>query len=565
MPPERGFFYSCGNMRFRPPDNSPTSHGSNPDERPHSQVTMHSLNFNHSRLGLAAGSGLMLTGAFPNIDIGWLAWIAIVPLLTAVRNVPWKWSFGLGFLAGMVHYLSLIYWVAYTMRTYGHLPWTVCISILVLLAAYLALYFGAFTALVCLLRPKPAVVLISAPILWVALEYVRSFFLSGFPWELLGYSQYRVLHLIQISDILGSYGVSFLILFINAALFFLLLRILKLDWYGTVVSGRFAVTAISLGFFLSGAVWTYGDWRLAEVDRLSATAPSIRAAVVQGNIEQVVKWNPAFQEATIDKYLQLSQVVADARPDLIVWPETALPFHFMYDGPLTDKVRDGIRQNGNYFLVGSPSFDRSTERIDYYNSAYLIDPLGNALGKYNKTHLVPFGEYVPLKRWLPFLGKLVAQVGDFSRGNTGDTIAWHRGRLGVFICYEAIFPYITRAMVANGATLLVNITNDAWYGRSSAPYQHFSIALFRAVENRRTLIRSANTGISGFVDPGGRILDPTTLFTDAAVVRNVPLISRLSFYTRFGDYFAGACLAAAAVAMIGYLITRFKSMRSKSS
>ena len=516
-------------------------------------------------MGLAAGSGLMLTGAFPDIDIGWLAWVAIVPLLVAARNVPWKWGFGLGFLAGMVHYLSLIYWVAYTMRTYGHLPWTVCISILVLLAAFLALYFGAFCVLVCLLCPKPSLALITAPVLWVALEYLRSFFLSGFPWELLGYSQYRVLHLIQISDTLGSYGVSFLILFANTALFFLLLRILKLDWYDTAISGRFAVTAVGLVVFLTGAVWTYGERRLVDVDKLSATAPSIRAAVVQGNIEQVLKWDPAFQEATIDKYLQLSQRVADAQPDLIVWPETALPFHFMYDGPLSDKVREGIRQIGTYFLVGSPSFNRGTERVDYYNSAYLIDPLGNALGKYDKTHLVPFGEYVPLKKWLPFLGKLVAQVGDFSRGNTGDTIDWHSGRLGVFICYEAIFPYITRAMVANGATLLVNITNDAWYGRSSAPYQHFSIALFRAVENRRALIRSANTGISGFVDPAGRILDPTTLFTDAAIVHRVPLISRLSFYTRFGDLFAGACLAVTAAAILGYLIARFKTMRSKSS
>lgn len=552
-------------MSFQPPEKSPVSDGSNPNARPHPPLATQPPISVRIRLGLAAGSGFLLTGAFPNIDVGWLAWIAIVPLLTAVRNVHWKRGFGLGFLAGMVHYLSLIYWVAYTMRTYGHLPWPVCISILVLLAAYLALFFGALTAFVCILKPKPAAALVAVPVAWVALEYLRSFFLSGFPWELLGYSQYKVLHLIQISDILGPYGISFLILFINTALFFLLLRILKRDWHGDWISGRLAAVAITIGVFLTGAAWYYGDKRLADIDQLNQTAPSIRAAVVQGNIEQALKWNPAFQEATIDKYLKLSQGVRDVRPDLVVWPETALPFHFLYDAPLTDRVRGGIRQNRTYFLVGSPSFDRGAQRVDYYNSAFLIDPQGNALGKYDKTHLVPFGEYVPLKKWLPFLGKLVAQVGDFSRGNTGDTIAWHNGKLAVFICYEAIFPYITRAMVANGANLLVNITNDAWYGRSSAPYQHFTIALFRAVENRRALIRAANTGISGFVDPAGRILDSTALFVDAAVVRNVPLISRLSFYTRFGDLFAGACLAAFAFTALGQLIARFKNRKKKSS
>ena len=527
---------------------------------------MQRFNSNRIRLGLAASSGVGITGAFPNIDMGWLAWIAIVPLLIAVRNVPWKRAFGIGFLAGMVHYLSLIYWVAYTMRTYGHLPWLVCISILILLAAYLALYFGAFTALICRFHPNPAHMLIVAPVIWVALEYIRSFFLSGFPWELLGYSQYRVLQLIQVSDTLGPYGISFLILFVNGAFLFLILHILKLDWYGSEITKRFAVVAISIGIILTGATWIYGIKRLADIDQLSASSPSIQVGVIQGNIEQVVKWNPAFQEATVDKYLQLSQKVSDTdQTDLIVWPETALPFHYLYNAPLTEKVKEGIRRNGTFFLVGAPSFVTGTQKVDYYNSAYLVGPQGNTKGKYNKSHLVPFGEYVPLKKWLPFLGKLVAQVGDFSRGMTGDTIAWKEGKLGVFICYEAIFPYITRAMVVNGANLLVNITNDAWYGHSSAPYQHFSIALFRAVENRRALVRAANTGISGFVDPAGRIIEPTALFTDAAITHKVPLISITSFYTRFGDIFAGACLTAAFIFSCLQLITRINKRRNKSS
>jgi apolipoprotein N-acyltransferase len=521
---------------------------------------MQKLNSNRGRQVMAACSGLMLTGAFPDFGFSWLAWIGIVPLLAAVRNLPWRKGFGLGFLAGMAHFLTLVYWVAYTMRTYGHLPWPVGISILALLAACLAMFLASFTALVCRLRLQPFATLFLAPVIWVALEYLRSFFLSGFPWELVGYSQYKELHLIQISDILGVYGVSFLILFANAAVFFLLLNIAKFDWNGVRITRRFAALALTLCVGLNSLNWSYGAHRMVQIEKLRADAPSIQTAIVQGNIEQVLKWDPAFQEATIDKYLRLSQSLVDRHPELIVWPETALPFHFLYDVPLTAKVEKGVRRLGAYFLVGSPSFEKGSGRIDYYNSAYLIDPQGNVLGKYDKAHLVPFGEYVPLKRWLPFLGKLVEQVGDFSRGDIGETIGWTYGKLGVLICYEGIFPDIAQTMTKNGANLLVNITNDAWYGRSSAPYQHFSMTVFRAIENRRALIRSANTGISGFVDPVGRILGKTALFSDAAEVRRVPLMSTLSLYSRFGDAFAAACLAVAGILLCGVVVTHLRKI-----
>jgi apolipoprotein N-acyltransferase len=522
---------------------------------------MQKLNSDRGRQVMAACSGLLLTGAFPDIGFSWLAWIGIVPLLAAVRNLPWRRGFGLGFLAGMAHFLTLVYWIAYTMRTYGHLPWPVGVSILVLLAAYLSLFFASFTALVCRLRLQPHSTLFLAPVIWVALEYLQSFFLGGFPWELLGYSQYKELHLIQISDILGVYGVSFLILFTNTAVFFLLLNIAKFDWNGVRITRRFAAAALTLCVSLNGLNWFYGAHRMVQVDKLYADAPSIRVAIVQGNIEQALKWDPAFQGTTIDKYLRLSQSVVDHHPELVVWPETALPFHFRYDVPLTEKVLEGVRRLGAYFLVGSPSFEKGPRRVDYYNSAYLIDPQGNVLGKYDKAHLVPFGEYVPLKRWLPFLGKLVEQVGDFSRGDIGDTIEWTYGKLGVLICYEGIFADISQTMVRNGSNLLVNITNDAWYGRSSAPYQHFSMTVFRAIENRRALIRSANTGISGFVDPAGRILGETALFSDAAEVRQVPLISTVSLYSRFGDAFAAACLAVAGILLCGVVLAHLRRIK----
>jgi len=208
---------------------------------------------------------------------------------------------------------------------------------------------------------------------------------------------------------------------------------------------------------------------------------------------------------------------------------------------------EGAREIGAHLLVGSPAYEPGPQERRYYNSAYLIAPDGAVHGRYDKVHLVPFGEYVPLKRWLPFLGKLVAQVGDFTRGRIGATVSVKEAPMGVLICYESIFPYISRAAVLNGAELLVNITNDAWYGRSSAPYQHFSLAVFRAVENRRGLVRAANTGISGFIDPVGRVLTATELFEDDTAVRPLPLIRQTTIYSRHGDLFAKACLLIAAL------------------
>lgn len=205
-------------------------------------------------------------------------------------------------------------------------------------------------------------------------------------------------------------------------------------------------------------------------------------------------------------------------------------------------VFKGIEQAGTDFLIGSPSFTRRKDATIYFNSAYLIAPGKKEMQKYDKAHLVPYGEYVPFKKWLPFLDKIVAQVGDFRAGKKGRTLIWEKGALGIQICYEIIFPNLSRAMAKNGAVLLVNITNDAWFGTTSGPFQHFSMTIFRAVENRRSLARSANTGISGFVDPVGRILEATELNQDAVVTADLPLLRRKSFYTRFGDLFAQVCL-----------------------
>jgi apolipoprotein N-acyltransferase len=510
----------------------------------------------------AVCSGLLLTGAFPKIGLDWLAWFALVPLLYALKDLSHRAGFRVGFICGLVHFTSLLYWLVPVMNTYGYLPVYLSVSVLFLLAAFLALYVALFSAVLTAVGKTPLRCLAMTPLLWVALEYVRSFLFSGFPWELLGYSQFNRLQLIQISDILGVYGLSALIAFVNGALFITLLYFAKRRWQNTGITARLAAgssIALILGVALT---WSYGHWRLQIIDDLIAVSPKVRIAVIQGNIDQSVKWDPAFQIATIKKYNRLSASVIGQQPDLIVWPESATPFYFLYDKKPTELVFEGIEQTMTDYLIGSPSFERTNGLVEYFNSAYLISPKAKTMAKYDKTHLVPFGEYVPFKKWLPFLGKIVAQVGDFRAGKKGRTLPWRGEQIGVQICYEIIFPELSRALVENNAALLINITNDAWFGKTSGPYQHFSMTVFRAVENRRALARSANTGISGFIDPAGRVLASTALLQDAVAIRTLPLLKVRSLYNRIGDLFAQVCLALALLIMVVEFV-RWKKNRNK--
>ena len=494
---------------------------------------------------LAASSGLLLTGAFPKIELDWLAWFALVPLLVAIANLSAKQSFRIGFIAGLVHYMSLLYWVVPVMRTYGYLPLYLSVVILFLFAAVLAFFPAVFSMTLAAVGTTPLRCLITMPLLWVALEYIRTFIFTGFPWALLGHSQYLRHHLIQIADLFGAYGVSFLIALGNTAVFLVTTYISRKTWHSRPVSKPLVIGASVLfaaGLLLS---WIYGAWRIKATDHLIAAAPTARVAVIQGNIDQAVKWDPVFQDAAIKTYQRLSLAAKSENPDLVVWPESATPFFLFYDKRPTQKVLSAIQQADIDFLIGSPSFMRQDEKVTYYNSAYLIRPATKSISKYDKAHLVPYGEYVPFKRWLPFLGKLVAQVGDFRPGSPGKTLPWKENALGVQICYEIIFPDLSRAMAQNDAVLLINITNDAWFGTTSGPYQHFSMTIFRAVENRRALARAANTGISGFIDPVGRILASTPLLEEAALTRALPLMRNQTFYTRFGDLLAIACLVGA--------------------
>jgi len=479
-----------------------------------------------SRGGLAALSGVLLALSFPRFDLAPLAFVALIPLLVGLDGVPALQGTYLGIIAGAVFSLMSIPWVVHTMTAYGGLPLPVGILLLVALSLYLALYVGVFAFGVTRLSPEGGLgYLVGAATLWVGLEYLRTFLLTGFPWNLLGYTQYRSLSIIQIASITGVYGVSFLLVLVNAAVALACLHVRR--------SARQALMPVlGVGVLLIGTV-VFGMGR-----RVSAEIPrrEIRVSVVQGNIEQGIKWDPGFAGRTIAVYDRLTRR-ADREADLIVWPETAVPFFLREGGPLTRRVLDLAMDVQAPLLVGSP--DRVSDASPrYYNSAFLISPAGEIVQKYDKMHLVPFGEYVPLSSLLFFVHKMAAGIGDFSAGEAFTVFETPKGRFGVLICFETIFPDQVRRYVLAGADFLVNITNDAWFGDSAAPYQHLSMAALRAVENGVYLVRAANTGISALVAPSGQILEQSDLFVEAVLSATMAPRSGGTFYTRRGDLFA---------------------------
>jgi apolipoprotein N-acyltransferase len=296
--------------------------------------------------------------------------------------------------------------------------------------------------------------------------------------------------------------------------------------------------------------------RLKQVEGEFFSWRSFRVGIAQGSIEQSLKWDEAYQGRTMEIYRGLTKKAADLGAHLVIWPESAAPFFISGDGPDAAVVGTIAKESRTFVLTGIDTYARNplSRTTDFFNSAVLFSPSGEMTAKYDKTHLVPFGEYVPLKRFLPFIKKLTAGVGDFKEGPGPVPLKFISDGIGMLICYEAIFPEIARGAVKNGAAVLVNITNDAWFGKSSAPYQHFDMSALRAVENRVFLLRSANTGISGVVDPTGRVRKKLGLFERDVINAVAGMRSGApTIYTIYGDVFAYWCLAvsgALAVALI---------------
>ncbi len=499
-------------------------------------------------------SGGLLTAAFPDTGLFYLAFIALVPLWVSLGSMTPGQAFYAGLITGMSHFLSLIYWIVPTMTIYGGLHPVLAAACLVLLSLYLSLYPGIFAFFLKKSGLPPWLAPLGGSFIWVGLEFIRTHALTGFPWGVLGYSQFANTLLVQCADIFGVLGISFILVFCNGGLVRVWLLILEQKKRQGLLR-NLSITIGCLIMILSLALG-YGKFRIATVDRWIQKAPAPRITVVQGNIPQEKKWDKTFKNHTVDQYGRLS--LEANQPDLIIWPETALPFYYGRDVQFSNRVDVIVREARSHFLIGSPAVDTTDGSVKYYNRAYMLNPISLVIGTYDKTHLVPFGEYVPLQEVLFFIKKLTAQAGNFSKGRTGtQPLAFDQHKTGVLICFEILFPDIAREFTANGADLLTTMTNDAWFGRTSAPGQHFSIAVLRAVENRRSVIRAANTGISGFIDPTGQILDRTDLFQTTALTWPIPALTQISFYTRHGDLLAMGALVAIC---LGFMIKGIKKL-----
>lgn len=477
-------------------------------------------------------SGVMLTLAFPPGKMDWIIWVSIIPLLKSIENENMSTAFRLGIITGFTHYITLLYWITNVLITYGELNIIFSIVILILLCLYLSIYIGIFALLVSKFDRSQFMVISFAGI-WVALEYLRSVLFTGFPWCLLGYSQYRHLSFIQIADISGVYGISFLIVCVNVTGYLLFHR-------GNVFNRKkIFITGLLISSILISGTIMHGNHRLWEYDTALKKKNYVNVAVVQGNIDQSVKWEKGFQQETIKKYISLTSLSYTHKPEIIVWPETAIPFFFNQDKPESKRLLNIPMETGAHFIFGCPAYKVQNGKTEFFNRAVYISPEGNIEDQYDKNHLVPFGEYVPLKKYLPFVYRLVPSAGDFSPGDKITPLKLPGIPSGVLICYEIIFPDIAREYVRKDAKILFNLTNDAWFGLSSAPYQHLFMSLFRAVENHRPVIRAANTGFSAFIDPCGRIVKRGELFTEEVLTSRIDTAdSSITFYSRYGDIFA---------------------------
>ena len=471
--------------------------------------------------------------SFPRYGHAAAAWIALAPLLLALVRQPGirtRRAFLLGLVAGAVYFGGTVYWTPAVMQTFGGLSWPLALVVGGLLVAYLALFPALFAVVVArLVRALGARALVLAPTVWVATELARRYVLGGFPWVLLGASQASVIPIVQSASVAGVYGLSALVVLGSAAAVM-----------AAVGRGRDRVVVPACTLILIGGLAAWGHWRVQEGSRLRSGDP-VRIALVQGNIRQEEKWSPASAAHILDTYVRLTMQAADQGATLVVWPESATPFLFEHDAGGRAVITEVVRSRGIHLLFGSDQFEPGTPPR-YFNSAFLLNPAGAIAGVYKKTHLVPFGEYVPLKRLLFFAAPLVGAVSDFSPGEQAVVMSMGSHTLSTAICYEVVYPDLVADFVQRGSQLLSTITNDAWYGYSSAPYQHFEQAALRAVEQGRYLVRAANTGISGIVDPYGRVVTASAIFERTVVTGEVRFLDGRTIYGRTGDAFALACV-----------------------
>jgi apolipoprotein N-acyltransferase len=516
-------------------------------------------------IALVVFSSSLLVLSFPGFDLGFLAWIGLVPLLDAIKGKTHKQAFILSLVCGMLFFMGIFYWIL-EIPGYTYLHHA-------LLAIYLGLYFGSFGLLFSLVSRRLGLshALWAAPFIWVCLEYIRSdaSFLA-LPWALLAHSQYQYPIITQIAALSGTYGVSFLIILVNSALVSLLwsARTWKLavplaggQAYGShkEMRGLWIATIISLIFTL-----VYGHITISR----PINGTGLRLSLVQGNIEQSKKWDPKHAREIMEIYTGLTQEASKRQPDLIIWPETATPGAISRNPRLFAELKQTVINAGVPLLLGSAQHlkfaAKESKRPKYTNSAYLIDPDPEVFKnqRYDKIRLFPFGEYVPLKGIIPWSLIDIRDSDTYVTGNKFTLFSLPHARFAVTICWENAFPDLVRQFVKRGAQFMVNITNEAHFGKTAAPYQLLSISVLRAVENRIYVVRCANTGVSCIIDPHGRVVDRVKdgggkdIFVRGFITGSVVPLESNTIYTRYGNLWLWVCIAGSMAFLVRALLKR---------
>jgi apolipoprotein N-acyltransferase len=459
-----------------------------------------------------------------------------------LRGQPPLRAFTLGLVTGTVYFAGTVYWTGTVIIAFGDVNPIVAMVGMILLSAYLALY----PAVACLVTSRfvarvGAAGLFIAPMAWIATEYLRGYFLTGFPWVPLGNSQVTVLPVAQLASVLGVYGLSALVAYINATLA-----------YSLVTSGRQRISAVVSAVAVLVAIGGWGAWRIAN-GSLTREGTPIRIGLIQGNIAQEDKWNPAHARRIFTTYIAMTRDAVRRGAEYVIWPESSTPFTF--EDPLGDPAGDAMlrelaREVHVPILFGSDQIIRRQpiETSELYNAAYQLDPDGKTIALYRKIKLVPFGEFFPFQKWIAFAAPLVNRFVPFREGTGPVMLPVGSHRASTAICYEVVFPSLARAAVAQGSELLTTVTNDGWYGYSSAPYQHWELASMRAIEQGRYLARAANTGISGIVDPYGRVITRSGIFEQVGLVGEARFLTSRTVYSLIGDVIAYVAIALTVLA-----------------
>jgi apolipoprotein N-acyltransferase len=515
------------------------------------------------RILLALFSGGLLVLVFPKFDWAPLAWLALVPLLLAIADARPRESMLLSLLCGAVFFPGVFYWILkipdYTLFNHS------------LLGVYLGSYLACFGLLFTWIarRSGITIALCAAPFLWVCLEFARSnLAFLALPWGLLAHSQYRYTDLIQMAGITGAYGISFMVVLVNAAVTGVLLSLKARTRVTTNAAQRSpTVKAAAMYIMISGAMvgiaWGYGNW----VVKQPLQANKIKLALVQGNIPQAMKWDPKAADFIMSTHVDLSRQATAEKPMLVVWPEAATPGFVLKRLDLMNQIGALINDTQTYYLIGSTEYPKfSKDPFDPKkggNTALFFSPQGKVLSQYIKMRLVPFKEYIPYEGTIKWPGFIVPEdLQTFQVQGQEFTLCDLEGsKFGVVICWESLFPGIARQFKRDGAHFLINITSEAWFGETAFPHQFLAITVFRAVENRVTIARAANTGVTGIIDPYGRVterllVDGRDIFVRGYLVGDVPMAGTTTMYTRYGNIFVWLCLAVSGLVMFRAAIIR---------